>query len=110
MCSYWISHPGAILAFFGYWGTVGQSFGAACSSAFGKNISLHDALKNTRTDGIGALYREGTAALLNSVACKKYSFTTQQVKAAFAAAIVSDKAAAAQAEIFKQANEGGVKY
>lgn len=76
----------------------------------GKNISLLDALNNTRTDGVGALYREGSAALLNSVAYKKYPLTTQQVKDAFAAAVDSDKAAEAQAEIFKQANEGGDKH
>lgn len=109
-CSYWISHPGAIWAIFGYWGTVGKSFGPACGAIFGKNMSLQDAMKNTRTDGVGNLYREGTAALLNSLVCKRYSFTPQQVKDAFAAAVVSDRAAAAQAQIFKQANEGGVKH
>lgn len=112
-CSYWINHPAAVWAIFGSWGTMGQSFGAACGTALAKHniITLQDALKNTRTDGIGALYREGTTALLNSIACTKYSFTTQQVKDAFATAIVtSDKAAASQALIFKQANEGGLGH
>ncbi|XP_020259288.1 protodermal factor 1-like, partial [Asparagus officinalis] len=63
-CSYWTSHPDAIWSVVGYWGSISKSFGAACSAAFGgKNLSLHDALTNPRTDGIGALYREGTCLI-----------------------------------------------
>ncbi|KAJ6805026.1 protodermal factor 1 [Iris pallida] len=98
------------MAVFGYLSNIGQSFGAACGTAFGRNLSLPDALNNTRADGIGALYREGTAALLNSLACRTYPFTTQQVKDAFTAAITSDASAARQAQLFKQANEGGLKH
>nr|CAD1843211.1 unnamed protein product [Ananas comosus var. bracteatus] len=89
---YWRSHPEAIWAIFGYWGTVGQYFGASCGVAFGKSVSLPDALANTRHDGIGALFREGTASFLNSIVNRNFPLTTQQVKDAFAAAVSSDGA------------------
>ena len=85
---------------------MGDLFGYGCAAIFGSNPTLHDALTNTRTDGYGALFREGTAALLNSMTDSKYPFTTTQVKFSFAGAITSDGAAEAQADIFKQANEG----
>ncbi|XP_072984227.1 protodermal factor 1-like [Typha latifolia] len=108
-CDYWKKNPDLIKSLIGYWGTVSQFFGPACSVVFGGNPSLIDALGNKRTDGIGALFREGTAAFLNSIACKSYPFSTPQVKNSFAAAIISDGAAAAQAELFKRANEGKFK-
>ncbi|THU61100.1 hypothetical protein C4D60_Mb07t19720 [Musa balbisiana] len=105
-CKYWSSHPDAIVAVIGSLGTVGDLFGHGCATIFGSNPTLHDALTNTRTDGYGALFREGTAALLNSMTDSKYPFTTKQVKSSFAGAVTSDGAAEAQADIFKQANEG----
>ncbi|RRT86010.1 hypothetical protein B296_00005804 [Ensete ventricosum] len=105
-CKYWGSHPDAIVSVIGSLGTVGDFFGHGCAAIFGSNPSLHDALTNTRTDGYGALFREGTAALLNSMTDCKYPFTTKQVKSSFAGSITSDGAAAAQADIFKHANEG----
>lgn len=73
------------------------------------NLSLPEALANTRNDGFGALLREGTASLLNSMVNRRFPFTTEQVRDAFVAASVSNKAAAAQAKIFKKANEGHLK-
>ncbi|KAF8413642.1 hypothetical protein HHK36_001634 [Tetracentron sinense] len=108
-CDYWRTHSNAIWALLGWWGTVGGAFGVAATPAFGTNLSLLQALSNTRTDGIGALYREGTASLLNSMINKKFPFTTKQVKDGFSVALVSTKAAAAQAELFKSANEGRLK-
>ncbi|PKA46842.1 Protodermal factor 1 [Apostasia shenzhenica] len=106
-CGYWISHPGRITAVIGYAGAVGDFFGAACVFAYGgRNPSLHDAVANTRLDGIGALFREGTAALLNSLSCRSFPLTAQQVRAAFAGAVGSDGSAAAQAQLFKLMNEG----
>ncbi|XP_077229732.1 uncharacterized protein LOC143862545 [Tasmannia lanceolata] len=105
-CYYWNTHPQLIWGIFGFWGTIAGVFGAACTQAFGHNLSLQEALANTRKDGIGALYREGAASLLNSMVIKNFAFTTQQVKHKFTAAIVSDKAAGAQAQLFKLANEG----
>ncbi|KAJ0986438.1 hypothetical protein J5N97_004794 [Dioscorea zingiberensis] len=103
---YWRTHPAAIWAIFGYWGTIGSFFGVAATSTYGSNLSLQEALANTRRDGIGALLREGTASFLNSMVSNKFAFSPQQVRDAFIAASVSNKSAAAQAELFKQANEG----
>ncbi|XP_078431269.1 uncharacterized protein LOC144703059 [Wolffia australiana] len=104
-CDYWRSHPQAIWAICGYWNTVGRMLGFPPPAA-SPNLSLLDALKNTRTDGMGDLFREGTASFLNSLANQKFVFSTSQVRNAFASALVSDQAAAAQAKIFQRANEG----
>ncbi|XP_066325329.1 protodermal factor 1-like [Miscanthus floridulus] len=105
-CDYWKSHPDMIVAVVGSLGNIGKTFGAACSLIVGKKLeNLHDALSNTRTDGVGALLREGAAAYLNSIVNKKFPFTTQQVKDCIVVAVTSDGAASAQAGIFKKANE-----
>nr|XP_016463041.1 PREDICTED: protodermal factor 1-like [Nicotiana tabacum] len=108
-CDYWRTHPGLIWGLFGWWGTVGGAFGVATTPGLGSNMNLLQALSNTHTDGFGQLYREGTASLLNSMVSKRFSYTTTQVKNNFAAALSSDKAAAAQAQLFKLANEGRLK-
>ncbi|KAJ4808512.1 Protodermal factor 1 [Rhynchospora pubera] len=105
-CDYWRNHPQQIYAIIGYWSTVGQTFGPTCGVLFGTGTTLHDALSNARNDGFGSLIREGTAAFLNSIANSHFPFTTQQVQEAVATSITSDGAAAAQADLFKQANEG----
>ncbi|RRT47978.1 hypothetical protein BHE74_00002492 [Ensete ventricosum] len=99
-------HPEAILALFGSWCTLGQFFGLPAAYALGRNPSLLEALSNTRADGIGALYREGTASFLNSLVSRSFVFTPRQVRDAFNAAVLSNSAAGAQAELFKKANEG----
>ena len=85
--------------------SMGHLFGSA---AGGADVSIQDALANTRSDGAGALLREGAAALLNSMTRAGFPYTTEQVRDAFAAAAAggSDSAAAAQAAAFKKANEG----
>ncbi|XP_010272672.1 PREDICTED: protodermal factor 1-like [Nelumbo nucifera] len=105
-CNYWATHPQLIWGLFGWWGTVAGIFG---TPTFGTSLTLPQALTNTRTDGYSALYREGTASLLNSMVNKRFPFTTQQVKDHFAASVVSERSAADQAKIFKQANEGHLK-
>lgn len=105
-CDYWKSHPDMIVAVVGSLGNIGKTFGTACSLIVGKKLeNLHDALSNTRTDGVSALIREGAAAYLNSIVNKKFPFTTQQVKDCIIVAVTSDGAASAQAGIFKKANE-----
>lgn len=108
ICSYWSSHPGLIWGLLGWWGTLG-GIGAPSVPGFGSSTSLLKALSNTRTDGFGALYREGTASWLNSMANHRFPFTTNQVRDSFVAALHSDRAAAAQARLFKLANEGHLK-
>ncbi|XP_042430109.1 protodermal factor 1-like [Zingiber officinale] len=108
-CKYWGSHPEVITAVVGSWGSIGDLFGHSCAAIFGSNPSLPAALTNTRQDGYGALFREGTASFLNSMTNSKFPYSTPQVKSAFAGAIASDGMAQAQADIFKQANEGKIK-
>lgn len=81
----------------------------ATSLPFGANMSLLEALSTTRSDAIGALYREGTASLLNSMVDMNFPYSTDQVRNRFTAALGSDKAAARQAKLFKLANEGKIK-
>lgn len=73
---------------------------------FGSNMNLLQALSNSRTDAYGDLYREGTASLLNSMVSKSFTYTSNQVRDSFVSALSSDKSAAAQAQLFKLANEG----
>jgi hypothetical protein len=105
-CSYWKSHPDAIVSCVGSLGSVLGSLGDACSAFFGGKLqTLQDALCNARADGYGDLLREGAAAYLNSVAAAgKYAYTTQQVKDCIAVALSSEAAAAAQAAMFNKAN------
>jgi hypothetical protein len=105
-CSYWKSHPDAIISCIGSLGSILGSLGDVCSAFFGSKLqTLQDALCNTRTDCYGDLLREGTAAYLNSIAAKKqYAYSTQQVKDCIAVALTSEVAAAAQAAMFKKAN------
>ncbi|KAH7576457.1 hypothetical protein ACOSP7_003239 [Xanthoceras sorbifolium] len=108
-CNYWSTHPGVIWGVLGWWGTLGNAFGVSSLPGFGANMSLQQALSNTRTDGFGALYREGTAAWLNSMVNNRFPYSTKQVRQNFVAALHSNKAAASQAHLFKLANEGHFK-
>ncbi|OIW05751.1 hypothetical protein TanjilG_23537 [Lupinus angustifolius] len=101
-CNYWSSHPRMIWGLLGWWGTLGNAFGFPGS---GSGLTLPQALSNTRTDGVGALYREGTASYLNSLVNNKFPYTTNQVRDRFVASLSSNKAATTQAKLFKMANE-----
>nr|XP_043607496.1 protodermal factor 1 [Erigeron canadensis] len=109
-CDFWRNHPTIIWGLFGWYGTtLGSAFGIGTLPGSGASLNLVQALSNTRSDGIGALYREGTASLLNSMVNKHFPYTTTHVKDSFLAAVGSNKAAAAQARVFKLANEGHMK-
>lgn len=108
-CSYWRTHPTLIWGILGWWGSVGNAFGVASVPALGANMNLLQALSNTRPDGLGELYREGTASLLNSMVSRRFTYTTDQVRNSFVTALSSDKSASAQAQLFKLANEGRLK-
>ncbi|PWA97316.1 hypothetical protein CTI12_AA029880 [Artemisia annua] len=86
-----------------------HAFGVTTLPGTGAHLNLLQALQNTKPDGISALYREGTASLLNSMVNKNFPYSTSHVKDSFVAAIGSNKAAAAQARVFKLANEGHMK-
>nr|KJB75432.1 hypothetical protein B456_012G041900 [Gossypium raimondii] len=108
-CDFWRSHPTLIWGLLGWWGSVGNAFGVTNAPGLGTSMSLPQALSNTRTDGLGALYREGTASFLNSMVNNRFPFSTKQVRETFVAALGSNSAAAAQARLFKLANEGHLK-
>ncbi|KAL3848697.1 hypothetical protein ACJIZ3_010579 [Penstemon smallii] len=109
-CTYWRNHPTLIWGLFGLWGTtVGSAFGVTSLPGIGASADLLHALSNTRTDGLGELYREGTAALLNSMVHRGFPYTTSQVRDSFVASMGSNKAASTQARLFKLANEGRKK-
>jgi hypothetical protein len=103
-----MSHPGVIWGIFGYWCPLVRLFGPSAAVPFGHDLTVPEALANTRADGVGELYREGTASMLNSMVSTGFPYTTMQVKDAFGAALSSgdNRAAAAQAQLFKLANEG----
>ncbi|KAL5077599.1 hypothetical protein RYX36_016583 [Vicia faba] len=108
-CNYWRNHPAIIWGILGWWGTLGNAFGVTSVPGFSPGLTLPQALSNTRTDGLGALYREGTASFLNSLVNHKFPYTTDQVRDRFSASLHSNKAAATQAHLFKMANEGKIK-
>ncbi|KAF8007787.1 hypothetical protein BT93_K1703 [Corymbia citriodora subsp. variegata] len=108
-CNFWRTHPGVIWGLLGWWGTMGGVFGVASMPGLPANTNLMQALSNTRTDGLGQLYREGTASFLNSMVSSRFPYTTQQVKEHFTAALRSNSAAAAQARLFRLANQGHMK-
>ncbi|KAE8663702.1 Protodermal factor 1 [Hibiscus syriacus] len=108
-CDFWRSHPTLIWGLLGWWGTLGSALGVTSAPGFGATMSLPQALSNTRTDGIGALYREGTASFLNSMVNHRFPFSTKQVRESFVSALGSNSAAKAQARLFKLANEGHLK-
>ena len=108
MCSYWMTHPGLVWGLFGFWCPLARLFGPSAAVPFGRDLTVPEALANTRQDGVGALFREGAASLLNSMVRSGFPFTTQEVKDAFGAALGSG-AAAAQAQLFKKANVARVK-
>ncbi|XP_062105773.1 protodermal factor 1 isoform X2 [Humulus lupulus] len=104
-CNYWRNHPQMIWGVLGWWGTLGNAFGVPTVPGVGANVNLKDALSNTRTDGFGELCRQGTAAFLNSMVDHSFTYSAKQVRESFVNALGSDKAAAAQARLFKIANE-----
>ncbi|KAE8724865.1 Protodermal factor 1 [Hibiscus syriacus] len=108
-CDFWRSHPTLIWGLLGWWGNLGSAFGVTGHPGFGSTMSLPDALSNTRDDGVGALYREGTASFLNSMANRRFPFSTKHVRESFVAALSSNSAAAAQAHLFELANEGHLR-
>jgi len=108
--SYWGSHPALIFGVLGWWGTLGGLLGMQTLPGLNSaDQTLQDVLNNPRRDGYASLYREATAAFLNSMATKNFPFSSNQVKASLLASLHSDKAAAAQARRFRLANEGKLK-
>jgi hypothetical protein len=86
---------------------VAKVFGSRSVEKYGPRLTLLEA--TTRTDDIGGgavikLVKEGSAALLNAYTRKGFPMDSWEVKAPLLEALVSEEAAAVQAERFEQAN------
>ncbi|KAI4385070.1 hypothetical protein MLD38_003134 [Melastoma candidum] len=108
--NYWRTNSPIVFNIFGFWIPLGTAFGVNGNvPGFPANYNLIQALSNTRGDNLGALYREGTASLLNSIVNSRFPYTTAQVRQKFVSSLGSAGAAGAQARLFKMANEGHMK-
>ncbi|KAH6815084.1 pollen Ole e I family allergen protein [Perilla frutescens var. frutescens] len=87
--------------------TVSNVFGSRAFERFREDLTLLEAAE--RDDGgenaFGRLVKESTAALINSYARKGYPFAAWEVKTLLIQALVSEAAAADQAQKFFEANE-----
>jgi hypothetical protein len=86
---------------------VSKVFGSRSVEKYGPGLTLLEA--TIRTDDVGGgafikLVKEGSAALLNAYTRKGFPFDSWEVKALLLEALVSEEAAAVQAERFDQAN------
>ena len=87
---------------------VSKVFGSRSVEKYGPRLTLLEA--TMRTDDIGGsafvkLVKQGSAALLNAYTRRGFPFDSWEVKALLLEALVSEEAAAVQAERFEQANE-----
>ncbi|XP_062185566.1 uncharacterized protein LOC133889121 [Phragmites australis] len=87
---------------------VWKVFGSRSVERYGPRLTLLEA--TMRTDDIGGsafikLVKQGSAALLNAYTRRGFPFDSWEVKALLLEALVSEEAAAIQAERFEQANE-----
>jgi hypothetical protein len=118
-CTWWSSNTGSfpdvvsivstILDLFtsltgGSGGSDGGGITSIISSIFGSQMTIYQGLTNTRTDGFGALARQSSAALLNSLTRRDYPFNALQVKVQFRNALGSQQQAFATARMFENAN------
>ncbi|GJN02346.1 hypothetical protein PR202_ga19685 [Eleusine coracana subsp. coracana] len=87
---------------------VAKVFGSRSMDRYGPRLTLLEA--TMRTDDVGGapfvkLVKEGSAALLNAYTRRGFPLDSWEVKALLLEALVSEEAAAVQAERFEQANE-----
>jgi len=90
---------------------VSKVFGSRSVERYGPRLTLLEA--TMRTDDIGGsafvkLVKQGSAALLNAYTRRGFPFDSWEVKALLLEALVSEEAAAVQAERFELANQSCV--
>uniref|UniRef100_A0A803PGN0 Uncharacterized protein n=2 Tax=Cannabis sativa TaxID=3483 RepID=A0A803PGN0_CANSA len=86
--------------------TVSKVFGSRARERFRSDLTLIEAtVRNDRGDSYRGLLKQATAALLNSYSRKGFPYTSWAVKTLLIKALVSDDAAALQAQHFYIANE-----
>ncbi|KAK2989486.1 hypothetical protein RJ640_019585 [Escallonia rubra] len=87
--------------------TVSKVFGSRAYERYRYDLTLLEA--TARNDDVenafARLVKESTAALLNSYARKGYPYTAWEVKTLLIRGLVSEKAAAVQAQRFHEANQ-----
>ncbi|KAL5215830.1 hypothetical protein ABZP36_007231 [Zizania latifolia] len=90
---------------------VSKVFGSRSIDRYGPRLTVLEATMRTDDSGGGGgggafakLVKQGSAALLNAYARRGFPFDSWEVKALLLEALVSEEAAAVQAELFEQAN------
>jgi hypothetical protein len=109
MCRFWSSGAEQWPNIIPQEAAVSKVFGSRSIDRYGPRLTVLEA--TTRTDDNGSssafakLVKQGSAALLNAYARKGFPLDSWEVKALLLEALVSEDAAAAQADRFEQANE-----
>ncbi|KAL8513771.1 hypothetical protein ACS0TY_013036 [Phlomoides rotata] len=87
--------------------TVSNVFGSRAFERYRVDLTLVEAAagEGVGESVFGRLVKESTAALINSYARKGYPYAAWEVKTLVIQALVSESAAAAQADKFLEANE-----
>lgn len=86
--------------------TVSNVFGSRAYERYRYDLTLLEATaRNDEEKAFARLVKQASAALLNSYARKGYPYRAWQVKTLVIQAMVSEKAAALQAQRFSIANE-----
>uniref|UniRef100_J3LZL0 rRNA N-glycosidase n=1 Tax=Oryza brachyantha TaxID=4533 RepID=J3LZL0_ORYBR len=91
---------------------VSKVFGSRSIDRYGPRLTVLEATMRTDDSGSNSafakLVKQGSAALLNAYARRGFPLDSWEVKALLLEALVSEDAAAAQADRFEQANESCV--
>jgi hypothetical protein len=117
-CTWWSSHTTSFPDIISIVSTIADLFGtitggsgssgtgvtSTIASIFGGQLTVMQSLTNTRNDGFGALARQGSAALLNSLTRRDYPYNAFQVKTQFRNSLQSQQQAFATAKLFENAN------
>ncbi|KAM1244300.1 hypothetical protein ACFX13_036503 [Malus domestica] len=86
--------------------TVSKVFGSRAYERYRSDLTLLEAtVRNDEENAYPRLVKQASAALLNSYARKGYPYAAWEVKTLLIQALVSEKAAALQAQHFSTANE-----
>ncbi|KAL3695135.1 hypothetical protein R1sor_008786 [Riccia sorocarpa] len=100
---YWVSKPQSWPKFFNMHSTVVDAFGEKAKPVYGE-ITIMDALTDTRAQPYSKLVHNACTAILNSYSRAHYKFKHTEVIESFNAALASPEAAKHQADDFAEAN------
>ncbi|KAL3684168.1 hypothetical protein R1sor_002190 [Riccia sorocarpa] len=100
---YWVSKPQSWPKFFNMHSTVVDAFGEKAKPVYGE-ITIMDALTDTRSEPYSKLVHNACTAILNSYSRAHYKLKHTQVIESFNSALASPEAAKQQADLFQEAN------